>query len=111
LTLPPGGAIFTLKRLDISLNPGTELDPYEIPAPLGAGGMGEVHKTTDTRLDRIVALKVQPLHVSDNAHIKERFEREARAVSSLNHPYICTLYVIKESVPCSSRHWPYASSS
>ncbi len=63
------------------LNPGTKLGPYEILAPLGAGGMGEVYKAKDTRLDRTVAIKVLPSHLSDNARLKERFEREARAVS------------------------------
>ena len=78
----------------MSLNPGTRLGVYEILAPIGAGGMGEVYKARDTRLDRIVAIKVLPSHLSDNARLKERFEREARAVSSLNHPHICTLYDI-----------------
>ena len=78
----------------MSLNPGTKLGPYKILVPLGAGGMGEVYKATDTRLDRTVAVKVLPSHLSDNARLKERFEREARAVSSLNHPHICTLYDI-----------------
>src|SRR5215468_4201437 len=68
------------------LAPGTRLGPYEILAPLGAGGMGEVYKARDTRLDRIVALKVSKTEFS------ERFEREARAVAALNHPHICTLY-------------------
>ena len=78
----------------MSLNPGSKLGPYEILSPLGAGGMGEVYKAKDTRLDRTVAIKVLPSHLSDNARLKERFEREARAVSSLNHPHICTLYDI-----------------
>jgi serine/threonine protein kinase len=78
----------------MSLTPGTKLGPYEILTPIGAGGMGEVYKAKDTRLDRTVAIKVLPSHLSDNTHLKERFEREARAVSSLNHPHICTLYDI-----------------
>jgi serine/threonine protein kinase len=78
----------------MSLNPGTKLGPYEVLAPLGAGGMGEVYKATDTRLDRTVAVKVLPSHLSDDPRLKERFEREARAVSSLNHPHICALYDI-----------------
>jgi len=78
----------------MSLTPGKKLGPYEILAPLGAGGMGEVYKAKDTRLDRTVAIKVLPSHLSDNARLKERFEREARAVSSLNHPHICTLHDI-----------------
>ena len=78
----------------MALEAGTKLGPYEILSPLGAGGMGEVCKAKDTRLDRTVAIKVLPSHLSDNARLKERFEREARAVSSLNHPHICTLHDI-----------------
>ena len=78
----------------MALNTGDRLGPYEVLAPLGAGGMGEVYKAKDTRLDRTVAIKVLPSHLSDNPQLKERFEREARAVSSLNHPHICTLYDI-----------------
>ena len=78
----------------MSLAPGTRLGPYEIIAPLGAGGMGEVYRARDTRLGRDVAIKVLPEHLSGDAARRERFEREARAVSSLNHPHICTLYDI-----------------
>ena len=78
----------------MALEASTKLGPYEIPSPLGAGGMGEVYKAKDTRLDRTVAIKVLPSHLSDNARLKERFEREARAVSSLNHSHICTLFDI-----------------
>ncbi|MDA2923300.1 protein kinase [Acidobacteria bacterium AH-259-L09] len=74
------------------LTPGTQLGPYEILSLLGAGGMGEVYKAKDTRLDRIVAIKVLPAHLSDNAVLRQRFEREAKTISSLNHPHICTLY-------------------
>ena len=76
----------------MSLTPGTRLGPYEILSPLGAGGMGEVYKAKDTRLDRTVAIKVLPAHVASNPEARQRFEREARAVSSLNHPHICTLH-------------------
>ena len=76
----------------MSLAPGTRLGPYEIVAPLGAGGMGEVYRARDTRLDRSVAVKVLPEHLSLNPEVRARFEREARAVSSLNHPHICTLH-------------------
>ena len=76
------------------LTSGTKLGPYEILAPIGAGGMGEVYKAKDTRLGRTVAVKVLPEHLSSNAELKQRFEQEARAVSSLNHPNICTLYDI-----------------
>ena len=75
---------------------GTRLGPYEIADQLGAGGMGEVYRATDTRLDRTVAIKVLPEHLADRAELRERFEREAKAVSSLNHPHICTLHDIGE---------------
>src|SRR5262249_8090310 len=65
---------------------GTNLGPYEIVAPIGAGGMGEVYKARDTRLDRVVAVKVS------HKQFSERFEREARGVAALNHPHICHLY-------------------
>jgi eukaryotic-like serine/threonine-protein kinase len=78
----------------VPLTSGIRLGPYEITAPLGAGGMGEVYRARDTRLDRTVAIKVLPTHLSDNLEFKQRFEREARAISSLNHPHICHLYDI-----------------
>ena len=74
------------------LAPGTKLGPYEIAGPLGAGGMGEVYRARDTRLGRDVAVKVLPEHLSSNPDLRQRFEREARAVSALNHPNICTLH-------------------
>ena len=77
-----------------TLIPGKRLGPYEILAPLGAGGMGEVYRAKDTRLDRTVAIKVLPLHLSNNPDLKQRFEREARAISGLSHPNICALYDI-----------------
>ena len=76
------------------LQPGTALGPYQIDAPLGAGGMGEVYKASDTRLDRTVAIKVLPEHVAADPDLKQRFEREARTVAALNHPHICTLFDI-----------------
>ena len=76
----------------MSLTPGTRLGPYEIVAPLGAGGMGEVYQARDTRLGRDVAVKVLPQHLSENPEVRARFEREAKTVSSLNHPHICTLF-------------------
>jgi serine/threonine protein kinase len=78
----------------MALTSGTKLGPYEIQSPLGAGGMGEVYRALDTRLDRTVAIKVLPEHFSQNLELKQRFEREARAISSLSHPHICTLYDI-----------------
>jgi tRNA A-37 threonylcarbamoyl transferase component Bud32 len=74
------------------LSNGTHLGSFEILAPIGEGGMGEVYKARDTRLDRTVAIKVLPEHLADKPQLRERFEREARAVSSLNHPHICTLH-------------------
>jgi len=76
----------------MALPSGRKLGPYEIQCPLGAGGMGEVYRAKDTRLDRTVAIKILPTHLSDNPEFKQRFEREARTVSSLNHPHICHLY-------------------
>src|SRR5262245_57710357 len=76
----------------MSLGPGTRLGPYEIVSAIGAGGMGEVYRAKDTRLDRTVAIKVLPPHVSNDPALRERFEREARTIGSLNHPHICTLY-------------------
>ncbi|MGH9443959.1 MAG: protein kinase domain-containing protein [Thermoanaerobaculia bacterium] len=79
----------------MALSSGTRLGPYEILAPIGAGGMGEVYKAHDTRLDRDVAIKVLPTHLSDDPELRQRFEREARAISQLTHPHICTLYDIR----------------
>ena len=76
----------------MALTSGTKLGPYEIQSPLGAGGMGEVYRGRDTRLDRSVAVKILPSHLSENPEARQRFDREARAISSLNHPNICTLY-------------------
>jgi Tol biopolymer transport system component len=76
----------------VALEAGTHLGPYEILGPLGAGGMGEVYRAKDTRLDRTVAIKVLPAHLSSSPDLKQRFEREAKLVSSLSHPHICTLH-------------------
>jgi Tol biopolymer transport system component len=78
----------------MSLASGAKLGPYEVLAPLGAGGMGEVYRARDTRLDRTVAIKVLPEHLAASADLRQRFEREARTVSSLNHPHICVLHDI-----------------
>ena len=76
----------------MSLASGTRLGPYEVLTPLGAGGMGEVYRARDTRLDRIVAIKILPSHLSDNVTLRQRFEQEAKAISRLNHPHICILH-------------------
>ena len=76
----------------MSLSPGTRLGPYEIAAPLGAGGMGEVYRARDTRLKREVAVKVLSQRLSSSPELRERFEREAQTVSRLSHPHICTLF-------------------
>ncbi len=76
----------------MSLTSGVHLGPYEILAPIGAGGMGEVYRARDARLDRTVAIKVLRSPLSDSPELRQRFEREARAVSSLSHPHICALY-------------------
>ena len=80
----------------MSLDLGTTLGPYEVLSPIGAGGMGEVYKARDTRLGRTFAIKVLPEHVASDPDLKQQFEREAKTISSLNHPHICTLYDIGE---------------
>src|SRR5438132_6670830 len=81
----------------MTVSSGTRLGPYEIVAPIGAGGMGEVYKARDTRLDRSVAVKILPAAFAENAEFKIRFEREARTISQLSHPHICTLYDVGEN--------------
>src|SRR5450432_3404412 len=76
----------------MALTCGTKLGPYEIESPLGVGGMGEVYRARDTRLERTVAIKILPAHLSSDPVRRQRFEREARTISSLNHPHICVLY-------------------
>src|SRR5947207_10025054 len=76
----------------MALSVGTRLGPYEITGSLGAGGMGEVYKARDTRLDRTVAIKVLAPSLATDVEFRARFDREARAISQLDHPHICTLY-------------------
>lgn len=76
----------------MALEKGLKLGPYEIKSPIGAGGMGEVYMATDTRLDRTVAIKIMPVSLANKPDLKQRFDREAKAISSLNHPNICTLF-------------------
>jgi len=78
----------------MAISSGRRLGPYEILSAVGAGGMGEVYRARDTRLDRIVAIKVLPPHLADKPELRERFEREARTIASLNHPHICVLHDI-----------------
>src|ERR1700740_659852 len=80
----------------MSLSSGMKFGPYEVQAPLGAGGMGEVYRATDTRLNRTVAIKILPKHLSEKPEARERFEREARAISQLSHANICQLYDLGE---------------
>src|ERR1700730_3495796 len=76
------------------LTPGAHLGPYEITGSLGSGGMGEVYRARDTRLERTVAIKILPAQFSSDPLRKQRFEREAKTISSLNHPHICVLHDI-----------------
>ena len=76
----------------MTLAAGTRLGPYEIVAPLGAGGMGEVYRARDSRLDRDVAVKVLPERLASDRHMLERFEREAKAVAALSHPNILAIH-------------------
>jgi eukaryotic-like serine/threonine-protein kinase len=78
----------------MALTSGTRLGPHEILSAIGAGGMGEVYRARDTRLNRTVAIKVLPTHLADKPELRERFEREARTIASLNHPHICVLHDI-----------------
>src|SRR5438132_7576712 len=80
----------------MALISGTRLGPYEILAALGAGGMGEVYKARDTRLDRTIAIKVLPAQLAADPQFRDRFDREARAISALDHPHICGLYDVGE---------------
>src|SRR3954465_8450544 len=89
----PCGLDVIMARL-MALTSGTKLGPYEVQAPLGAGGMGEVYRALDTRLSRTVAVKVLASTLPSSPELKQRMEREARAISSLNHPHICQLYDI-----------------
>jgi len=97
--MPPAGGAFDAARIcpastSMLFTEGTRLGPYEITAPIGAGGMGEVYKAHDTRLDRTVAIKVLPSTLVGDAQARQRFAREARAIAALSHPHICPLFDI-----------------
>src|SRR5437870_2821259 len=81
----------------MALSPGARLGPYEVLSAIGSGGMGEVYRAKDTRLDRTVAIKILSPTVAGDPQFHERFEREARVVSSLDHPHICALHDIGEA--------------
>ena len=81
----------------MSLAPGTRVGPYEVIGALGAGGMGEVYRARDARLDRDVAIKILPELFAGDAERLARFEREAKALAALNHPNIAAIYGIEES--------------
>ena len=84
----------------MALKPGTLLGPYEVLSLIGAGGMGEVYKGRDTRLDRLVAIKTLPSHLADRPELRERFKREAHTLANLRHAHICVLYDIgKQELP------------
>jgi len=76
----------------MTVSAGTRLGPYEIVSPIGAGGMGEVYRARDTRLERTVAVKVLPAHLSSSPEVRARFERESKTISALSHPHVCALY-------------------
>lgn len=82
----------------MTLTTGSKLGPYEIVAPLGAGGMGEVYRARDTRLGRDVAIKILRDALTEQPEARQRFEREARAISSLNPPHVCTLYDVGQRI-------------
>ena len=81
----------------MTFKPGTNLGRYELQALLGAGGMGEVYRARDTRLNRVVAVKVLLPQLASDARLRERFEREARAVAALSHPNICAVYDVGDT--------------
>jgi serine/threonine protein kinase len=90
--IEPPSNIRGQQETDVALAGGTRLGPYEIVSPIGAGGMGEVNRARDKRLNRTVAIKILTQHVSGQPELKARFEREAQTVASLSHAHICTVF-------------------
>ncbi len=89
-------------RSDLALTPGTRLGPFEIVSPIGAGGMGEVYRATDTHLKRAVAIKVLPASVAGDADRLARFQREAEVLAALNHPNIAAIYGLEKAEACTA---------
>src|SRR5262245_62773422 len=92
----------------MSLTTGSRLGPYEIVCALGAGGMGEVYKARDIRLDRTVAIKILPRDLATDPDLRARFERGARAIAALAHPHICAVHVVGEHGGTGARVMHYA---
>jgi eukaryotic-like serine/threonine-protein kinase len=86
------GRIISASGLKMSLAPGTRIGPYEVISMVGAGGMGEVYRALDARLDRTVAIKILPQSLASDPQFRQRFDREARIIAQLDHPHICALY-------------------
>src|SRR5215510_8468240 len=95
----------------MTLAAGTRLGPYEIAAKLGAGGMGEVYRARDTRLERTVAIKILSSQLAADPQFRQRFDREARAISALEHPHICSLYDVGEAIPSTGSIAPRSPSA
>ena len=94
----------------MTISAGSRLGPYEILGQIGAGGMGEVYRARDTRLERTVAVKVLPPHMAASPESRQRFEREAKTISQLSHPHICAIYDVGEAVPSGTSDHPITRS-
>ena len=94
-----------LQPLGVTLTAGTRLGPYEVATLIGKGGMGQVYRATDTRLNRTVAIKVLSPELASDPAFRERFDREARSISQLDHPHVCSLYDVGEQDSSSCNIW------